>query len=724
MSSVVIILGWLHVTSPAGGAAAAAGDHLKAPKQKRQLSKKSKKQKQMKSVKATPHEELVCTEYCEVYSRALKRCPYSSEALAAEADSSSCVQGCIEASFSKHGSDQDFVLKDTAQCRINHAKMAIKEGFLTNANHCLHASLAGPERCTADGISLTQSAQLAAGKYYFYNLSSSLQATGGDMSKIAQIYFASISYLVALRGRLYVPYPNFENDEPEKKETPLEDCDTIAKKQYRTVDGTCNSLDVPLMGSVNTPFDHSLKPSEPHKEGEVDVSEVATILKRPYGEPPPETLEPFNQLVSAWIQFMTHDWFQHDRFEESKNGVLHNRVTHWWDASQIYGSSEEEEAGVRLNDGKIHLDQNDELDYDKNGVPRTGFGENFWVGLHVFHTVFAREHNYIVDSLGAAYPEMTSDQKYGAARLCISAILAKIHFLEWTPTLLDNSVSTISLNISWYGFKNTVSSIFSADQLDQFQETIDSIKIGSVMTKDFGTNLTLFNTPFQMTEEFVAVYRMHPLLPDEIEIDGQNLTLHELVFKDARELTNEQNATEVFLQALSKTPARTLSLRNYPYTLYDLDVPGRGKINLAEIDLTRDRERNLPRYNDARRQLLLEPYASLDDLTDNEEELELLKSVYTDIEQVDFMVGCLVDKERPEGFAFGVVPYHIFVVMASRRVFSDRFFQEGLTADNYTPWGLNYLATETFQSILVRNFPGLDGVVPNNPFLNDWSWSS
>ena len=201
--------------------------------------------------------------------------------------------------------------------------------------------------------------------------------------------------------------------------------------------------------------------------------------------------------------------------------------------------------------------------------------------------------------------------------------------------------------------------------------------------------------------------------------------MHEFSFKDApRELTNEQNATEVFLQALSKTPARTLSLRNYPYTLYDLDVPGRGKINLAEIDLTRDRERNLPRYNDARRQLLLEPYASLDDLTDNEEELELLKSVYTDIEQVDFMVGCLVDKERPEGFAFGVVPYHIFVVMASRRVFSDRFFQERLTADNYTLWGLNYLATETFQSILVRNFPGLDGVVPNNPFLNDWSWSS
>ena len=102
--------------------------------------------------------------------------------------------------------------------------------------------------------------------------------------------------------------------------------------------------------------------------------------------------------------------------------------------------------------------------------------------------------------------------------------------------------------------------------------------------------------------------------------------MHEFSFKDApRELTNEQNATEVFLQALSKSPARTLSLRNYPHypsNLYDLlDVHGRtGKISLAEIDLTtltrsRVRERNLPRYNDARRQLLLEPYyAALDEL--------------------------------------------------------------------------------------------------------------
>ncbi len=49
--------------------------------------------------------------------------------------------------------------------------------------------------------------------------------------------------------------------------------------------------------------------------------------------------------------------------------------------------------------------------------------------------------------------------------------------------------------------------------------------------------------------------------------------------------------------------------------------------------------------NDACCQLLLDPHLSIDHLTDKEEGLETVKSIFTDIEQVDFMVGCLADKE-------------------------------------------------------------------------------
>eukprot|EP00956_Cyclotella_meneghiniana_P004722 scaffold5830_cov38-Cyclotella_meneghiniana.AAC.1 len=331
--------------------------------------------------------------------------------------------------------------------------MAIKEGALTNSNHCLHASIPGPERCVKDEASLALSATLTAGKYYFYSITTALQGAGTDMSKIFQVYFAIVQYLLSLRGRLYVSYPYLADEDEYStvttdKESTVQ-CSTIDKIKFRTTDGTCNDFDMPLMGSTSMSFAHSLKPSAPIKNGYPDVSKVAGILKRPYEEPHPDTLAPFNQLTAAWIQFMTHDWFQHDNSEELSGGPLHNRVTHWWDASQIYGSSKMEENLIRAADGKIHLDSNDELDYDEDGTPLTGFRDNFWVGLHVFHTIFAREHNYIIDSLGVVYPRMTSDEKYGVARLCVSAILAKIHTVEWTPTLLDNSASTLAMNINW-----------------------------------------------------------------------------------------------------------------------------------------------------------------------------------------------------------------------------------------------------------------------------------
>ena len=81
-----------------------------------------------------------------------------------------------------------------------------------------------------------------------------------------------------------------------------------------------------------------------------------------------------------------------------------------------------------------------------------------------------------------------------------------------------------------------------------------------------------------------------------------------------------------------------------------------------------------------------------------------------------------MDKERPDRFTFSIFPYHIFVVMATRRILSDRFFQEGMTAENFSTWGLNYVKTQTFQSILERHFPELDGKIPANPFSNEWEW--
>lgn len=664
-----------------------------------------------------------CPSYCDLYADAIEACPYPVTDYVPEASKlrskRGCVKECSKAKFSKSAKSAKLDLdssfesfaSDTLQCRMYHARMAIKEGALTNSLHCAHATITAPGRCNEDEESVINKQELELGRYIFFNPSIGLSAENPFGVSEVQALLLSISFLIALRGRLYIAYPSQSQNKYDI------DC-TRTDLRYRSADGTCNSITQPSMGAVGTSFTRNLHKSLPHKNGEADISQVVNMLKRDVNADG-DQIAPFNQLTTAWIQFMTHDWFQHDKDEEQGTNMK-NEVTHWWDASQIYGSSKDEINALRVEGGKLHLDENNEIDYMDYNKPVTGFGENWWAGLHIFHTIFVREHNYLVDVLSESYPTMSSDELFGTTRNIIAIILAKIHTLEWTPTLLDNEVSTVALNINWFGIQAVLDNFFGDNPVpDDVQDIVDDLKVPAVLNGEFPTDLTLFNTPFFMTEEFVAVYRMHPLLPDEIEVEEETVTLQDMTFNDARTLvSNNENTTETLLRSFTSTPARALSLKNYPASLYDLEIGNGNVINLAEIDVSRDRERGLPRYNDARRQLLLPPLESIDDLTEEDEERQLLKEVYTDIEQVDFLVGCLVDKERPQGFAFGIVPYYIFVVMASRRLLSDRFFQEGLTVENYTGIGIQYIVGTSFRDILMRQFPDISDDIPDNPFSN------
>ena len=655
--------------------------------------------------------ESLCEAYCMEYYSPLA-CPNiditsnkknSEDAATGPVSQEDCVEACLNSKMRFDGTEQDFDNANTIQCRRNHIRMAVQEKELSNSDHCLHAMIRGRQRCNSkDLATFIFNIEWYLGKKFLYDPFNLI-----TMINELLPYGLGLIYEGGLRQRLMIQYPYIEI--PDEGVT----CQAPQDTRFRTVDGTCNNVDMPRMGATGTQFVQTLKPSAPHPNGLPDVEDVAQILKRPevIG---PERLAPFSQLCVCWIQFMTHDWFRHG---EEQNA---NAVSHWWDASQLYGSTAEENAIVRTADGKLLLDVNNEIDYD-NASPRTGFTDNWWAGLHAMHTLFVREHNYVVDELEVQYPgQYSTEEKYQLARLCVSALLAKIHTIAWTPTLLDNPVARAGLNVNWRGSEEAI-----LDYGTRFEYELATLFVGENYVPHAGatregttTAETLYNTTFAMVEEFVSVYRMHPLLPDELTVGSTTFSLNELAFQDARQLTPE-DTTSNLLKALGETPSRTLTLQNYPRQLYNLQKPGfPNGINLAEIDLLRDRQRNLSRYNDMRRQLLLEPYNSIDDLTDDEEERRLLKSVYDDVDQIDLMVGTLVDKERPAGFAFGIVAYHIFVVQASRRILSDRFLMEDFNANVYTQWGYDYVQRETFRTVIARHFPELEPRMPENPFSN------
>ena len=115
----------------------------------------------------------------------------------------------------------------------------------------------------------------------------------------------------------------------------------------------------------------------------------------------------------------------------------------------------------------------------------------------------------------------------------------------------------------------------------------------------------------------------------------------------------------------------------------------------------------MPRYNEFRTLIHMDPVSDFEHLTDNPEWAEQLRQVYNnDIDSVDTMVGMLAEP-LIEGFGFSETAFHIFALMASRRLKSDRFFTDNFDAETYTPAGMQWLSDNTMLTMLRRHHPSL-----------------
>jgi hypothetical protein len=61
----------------------------------------------------------------------------------------------------------------------------------------------------------------------------------------------------------------------------------------------------------------------------------------------------------------------------------------------------------------------------------------------------------------------------------------------------------------------------------------------------------------------------------------------------------------------------------------------------------------------------------------------------------------------PEGFGFSETAFRIFILMASRRLKSDRFFTDDYRAEVYSEFGLSYIKQGTMLSLLKRHYPAI-----------------
>ena len=513
----------------------------------------------------------------------------------------------------------------------------------------------------------------------------------------------------------------------------------------RTVDGTYNDLSDPSMGAQGCRFGRNIPLVRAYPEADEalltpspDLISRKLLHRRQFQ--PATTL---NLLAAAWIQFEVHDWLSHptttdapwqiptqdDDGTEGVMSVLRTAPdpnadpggpptfvtgdTHWWDGSQIYGSEPRFADALRsFENGKLRID---ELGLPPASLEATldpaGVLANFWVGLALLHSLFMREHNAICDVLLGHYPQLSDQELYEKARLVNTALMAKIHTIDWTPAIIAHPTTTFAMRANWFG-------VFG-ERLNPF---IRRFTRNEVFAGIPGSPTDHHDVPYSLTEEFVAVYRMHPLLPDDYEFrsssDDGLLAEHQLGDLDVTQV--RQRLSEIpmadLLYSFGRAHPGAITLHNYPLQLTELVRDGH-TIDLGAVDVLRVRERGVPRYNEFRRLFRLRPAATFADLTDDPVWARELEEVYGDVERVDLIVGMYAEP-KPPGFGFSDTAFRVFILMASRRLESDRFFTTDFRPEVYTPAGLDWVRRNSMRTVLLRHFPELAPALAgvDNPF--------
>ncbi|XP_042965102.1 alpha-dioxygenase 2-like isoform X3 [Carya illinoinensis] len=443
---------------------------------------------------------------------------------------------------------------------------------------------------------------------------------------------------------------------------------------YRTADGTCNHPSDDKVGSQGTFFGRNMPPStsrygllEPHPT----VVATKLLARKEFID----NGDQFNMIACSWIQFMIHDWIDHledtEQVEISaldqeisssecplnsfkffktkkiptgsphpKIGSLNTR-TPWWDGSVIYGNNNEGMKRVRtFKDGKLKISEDGLLQHDEKGIPISGDVRNCWAGFSLLQALFVKEHNAICDMLKVHYPDLVDEQLYRNARLVTSAVIAKIHTIDWTVELLKTDTLLAGMRINWVPMRKLVGSegerSLSRIGMEQMLVSMGHQACGAV---------TLWNYPSWM----------------------RNLVAHDINGEDR------------------------------------LDP-----VDMATMEIYRDRERGVARYNEFRRNLLMIPISKWEDLTDDDDAVDALRELYgDDMEKLDLLVGLHAEK-KIKGFAISETAFFIFLLIASRRLEADRFFTTNFNCKTYTEKGLDWVnKTETLKDVIDRHFPDM-----------------
>ncbi len=232
-----------------------------------------------------------------------------------------------------------------------------------------------------------------------------------------------------------------------------------ADDTVRTFDGTYNDLESPPMGRAGARFGRNVPLASVNADPDATILEPnpREVSRRLLTRTEFQPATSINVIVSAWLQFMIHDWFSHGRGDKDRayrvplsadddwaeqpmlvprtvadptrpadaDGppTFANTLTHWWDLSSIYGTSEEEQRQYRTGEGgKLRIAAGEAIPLPV-GRSRQGPDAGAWVlgRIGMLVSLFAHEHNAICERLQRKYPDWSDEEMFQRSRLVNAA---------------------------------------------------------------------------------------------------------------------------------------------------------------------------------------------------------------------------------------------------------------------------------------------------------------
>lgn len=376
-----------------------------------------------------------------------------------------------------------------------------------------------------------------------------------------------------------------------------------------------------------------------------------------------------------------------------------NLLTSFIDASNVYGSSEDDARNLRdftsnrgllragivmpSSSGKPLLPPNQgefvdcQIDANTAHVPCFQAGDhrvNEQLGLLAMHTIWFREHNRIAGELLRLNAHWDGDIIYHEARKIVGAMMQHITYEHWLPKILGPS-GTRSLG-SYKGYDPTV----DARIANEFAAA--AFRFGHTLINPV---LSRLNESFQPIRE-------------------GNLPLHKAFFAPFRIV--EEGGIDPVVRGLfgvaAKRPVPGQFL-NSELTEHLFTLAHEVAQDLAALNLQRGRDHGLQNYNEYRKHCGLKVAITFDDFQDEIKSVEVrkrLQEVYKHPNNVELFVGGIAE-DVVDGGRIGPTFICLIADQFKRLRDGDRFWYEN--AGVFTPSQLIELKQTSLARVICDN---------------------